>query len=176
MAKSYKNSHGASRGRSASGGRRVSPNTQAGAGTRQGTFWRSRGDDTGVVEVKALTLHPIWAWLVIHGPKRVENRSWATRHRGLLAIHAGKTRTTEVADRAFLDRLNLTPPLTLPVGVILGVVDLLDCVPFGPALASDPLASGPICWLLANPRALCEPFPVRGARMIWACHLPKLLL
>lgn len=40
--------------------------------------------------MRALTLHQPWASLIACGAKRIETRSWSTRHRGLLAIHAGK--------------------------------------------------------------------------------------
>jgi hypothetical protein len=39
--------------------------------------------------MKALTLRQPWAFCITHGTKRVENRTWGTSHRGLLAIHAG---------------------------------------------------------------------------------------
>lgn len=42
--------------------------------------------------MKALTLHQPWASLVALGVKTIETRSWATRYRGPLAIHAGATR------------------------------------------------------------------------------------
>ena len=40
--------------------------------------------------MKALTLHQPWANLVALGHKQIETRSWATKYRGALAIHAGK--------------------------------------------------------------------------------------
>ena len=39
--------------------------------------------------MKAQTVQQPWAWCLFHG-KDVENRSWDTKHRGELAIHAGK--------------------------------------------------------------------------------------
>ena len=42
--------------------------------------------------MKALTVLQPWAWALIHGPKRIENRSWATYYRGPLVIHAGKSK------------------------------------------------------------------------------------
>jgi hypothetical protein len=39
--------------------------------------------------MKGLTLTQPWATLVAIGAKRIETRSWPTRYRGLLAIHAG---------------------------------------------------------------------------------------
>lgn len=40
--------------------------------------------------MKAITLTQPWATLVAIGAKRIETRSWATRYRGPLAIHAAK--------------------------------------------------------------------------------------
>ena len=39
--------------------------------------------------VKALSIRQPWAWLVVHGYKDVENRSWSTGFRGRVLIHAG---------------------------------------------------------------------------------------
>lgn len=38
----------------------------------------------------ALSIRQPWAWLIVNGHKDVENRSWRTKFRGLVAIHAGK--------------------------------------------------------------------------------------
>ena len=40
--------------------------------------------------MKALTLTQPWATLVAIGAKRIETRSWSTKYRGPLAIHAAK--------------------------------------------------------------------------------------
>lgn len=42
--------------------------------------------------MKALTLYQPWATLVALGVKTIETRSWATKYRGPLAIHAGARR------------------------------------------------------------------------------------
>jgi hypothetical protein len=41
--------------------------------------------------MKCVSLHQPWAWAVLHAGKKVENRTWATRHRGPLLIHAART-------------------------------------------------------------------------------------
>lgn len=41
-----------------------------------------------VREMKAITLWQPWASLVATGAKIIETRSWGTRHRGPIAIHA----------------------------------------------------------------------------------------
>jgi ASCH domain len=116
----------------------------------------------GVVFMKALTVLQPWAWAIIHGPKRIENRSWRTSHRGPLAIHAGLSRAQ------LRDRLNdgTLVPENLIFGAFLGVVDVVDCVALANAPA-NPFAEGPYCWLLENIRALPEPIPWRGAQMLW---------
>jgi hypothetical protein len=38
--------------------------------------------------VKVLTIRQPWAHAILHLGKDVENRSWRTRYRGLLLIHA----------------------------------------------------------------------------------------
>lgn len=40
--------------------------------------------------MKALSLTQPWATLIAIGAKRIETRSWSTRHRGDIAIHAAK--------------------------------------------------------------------------------------
>lgn len=40
--------------------------------------------------MKALTLRQPWAWLVIHGWKNIENRTWNTRFRGRFWVHTSK--------------------------------------------------------------------------------------
>lgn len=50
--------------------------------------------------MKALTLIEPWAALIAHGLKSYETRSWQTGYRGLIAIHAGKTK-----DEAYIESL-----------------------------------------------------------------------
>jgi len=69
-----------------------------------------------------------------------------------------------------------------PRGVLLAVVDLVDAVRYSPrrrkpqapgrepdpyGLEADPLAFGPFCWILRNPRSLPDPIPCPGQRGLW---------
>ncbi len=45
--------------------------------------------------MKALTVRQPWASLIAAGVKTIETRSWSTKYRGPLAIHAGAHRPTE---------------------------------------------------------------------------------
>jgi hypothetical protein len=40
--------------------------------------------------MRALSLTQPWAWLVVHGGKDIENRTWNTKFRGAFLIHASK--------------------------------------------------------------------------------------
>lgn len=73
--------------------------------------------------MKVLTIRQPWATLIIAGLKRYEFRSWNTKYRGELLIHAGKT-----IDKEAVQRLEKYLPDELPLGKILGKVKVIDCV------------------------------------------------
>jgi hypothetical protein len=114
--------------------------------------------------VKALSVRQPWAWAIIHAGKDVENRSWFTRHRGPLAIHAsqGCTRGQYQAASAEIERISglKVPPLEeLPRGAVVGTVDVVDC--HGDETDNE-WAMEDCAWLfLASPKA-CEPMPMKG--------------
>lgn len=141
---------------------------------------------------KILTVQGPWAWAIIHGPKRVENRTWRVNYRGPLYIHAGRSRAWDARAREILEGVGAAVPPgdELPRGVIVGVVDLVDCADYPdrpgrgrmlPAmdddpyrLAGDPLADGPVCWILRNPRPLARPVPCLGHQGLWEADLAGL--
>ena len=119
------------------------------------------------IMAKALSVAQPWAWAIIHGSKRIENRRYRTSHRGPLFIHASKSREWLGTEGDLLPTL---PPYSdLVYGAIIGVVDVVDCVPVE-QVAGDPFAEGPWCWILENPRAI-EPFPCRGQQNLFSVPL-----
>lgn len=48
--------------------------------------------------MKALSIRQPWAWLIVNGYKDIENRSWPTRLRGEVLVHASKGMTREEYD------------------------------------------------------------------------------
>ncbi len=98
--------------------------------------------------MKCITVKPVWADLIAVGIKTVENRSWRTRHRGPLLIHAAK-----------------------PTGAIVALVDLVDCVPVKDA-PPGPFTKGPWCWVLANVRRL-NPVAWRGRQKLFDVPWPQ---
>lgn len=81
--------------------------------------------------MKALSIRQPWAWLIVNGYKDIENRDWATRFRGHVLIHAGKTIDREgyedIGD--YYPDVPLPPIETLERGGIVGQCEIIDCVP-----------------------------------------------
>ena len=73
--------------------------------------------------MKVLTIKQPWATLIMEGYKRFEFRSWQTKYRGDLLIHAGKG-----VDREAVSRIKKYMTEELPKGKILGRVKLIDCI------------------------------------------------
>ncbi|EOC1198838.1 ASCH domain-containing protein [Cronobacter sakazakii] len=44
--------------------------------------------------MKAISIRQPWAWLIVNGHKDIENRSWNTKYRGPVLIHAASTKPT----------------------------------------------------------------------------------
>lgn len=115
--------------------------------------------------MKALTICQPYAELIVRGEKRVENRTWATNHRGLLYIHAGKS-------REWLGEDDLKVYPHMPFGAIVAVAKLVDCVLFSKVFKNDRVhawllehrhASGPWCWVLDEVTPI-GPWPWKGAQ------------
>jgi len=148
--------------------------------------------------MKALTLHQYWATLMALLLKKIETRGWYTSYRGEIAIHAAAVVPKEAlysfvdtpeAARA-LQPLGIKKPSQLkelPLGVIVGVADLVGCIPTNdahsadritgrvfqpPHTLSDEYAFGNYgvnryMWFTENLRPLSVPVPVRGYQRIW---------
>jgi hypothetical protein len=114
---------------------------------------------------KAITVCQPYAALIAAGEKRVENRTWPTRYRGPLLIHAGKS-------QAWLKSFDGPVPM-LVFGAIVAEADLVACFSVAAIsrgkvptryreLASHAHTEGPYCWVLENVSPLAEPVPYRG--------------
>ena len=110
--------------------------------------------------MKALTIRQPWAWAIIYAGKDIENRSWKTRLRGMIAIHAGFNYEKD----AVLPR-GVQPPNERDIvrGAILGVADVIDVV----ERHHSKWFSGPFGFVLSNPRALAKPIPCPGRLSLW---------
>lgn len=117
--------------------------------------------------MKTLSIHQPWAWAIFDpkASKSIENRTWPTRYRGPLLIHASKSRASYDREKLFDWRgvygVEMPPWESLVTGAIIGVADLVDCVPIG-QVRPTPWTEGPWCWVLENPQTFAEPIPFRG--------------
>lgn len=80
--------------------------------------------------MKALSIRQPWAWLVVNGLKDIENRTWYTKQRGVILIHAGKQVDHDGYDRITHDFPDIQLPTLsqLPRGGIVGEANLMACV------------------------------------------------
>jgi ASCH domain len=113
--------------------------------------------------MKVLTVKQPWAWAMANGIKRIENRTRATRYRGPLLIHAGVSKSDLGKEGTLIPGLPDRTALTF--GAIIGVADVVDCVPLE-MVKGEPFAWGPFCWILANARPL-KPYPCKGRLSLW---------
>ena len=114
-------------------------------------------------KLKALTLQQPWAWAVLQTdlpgfPKDIENRGKKTKLRERILIHAGKTYDHEGA--AWILKtfgVEAPGPEALPMGYIVGSVEIVGCVDEHPSK----WFMGPYGYVLLNPIEI-DPRPYRG--------------
>jgi hypothetical protein len=120
--------------------------------------------------MRALTIKQPWASLIIAGEKTAEFRSWATKRRGPIAIHAGASIDPRASScpitAAAMRRAGLEWD-SLPLGGIIGTVNISDCVPVGRRHKRIPGYPGNgYAFMLSDPQPI--PFrPMRGALSFW---------
>ena len=84
--------------------------------------------------MKAISIRQPWAWLIVNGHKDIENRTWKTKFRGKILIHASKTMTSldysECQHVAESLGVSLPSPQELrkQMGGIVGYTHIVDCV------------------------------------------------
>ena len=109
--------------------------------------------------MKVLSVRQPWAGLIVAGIKTVENRTWRTKYRGQLWIHATKT-YDDVADipASFTGEL---PRICAIRGSVIGSVELYEVCR---GLDTDnPWAEADAWhWCLSDPFQLGAPYPVKG--------------
>ena len=142
--------------------------------------------------MRALTILQPWASLIAVGAKQIETRSWATKYRGPLAIHAGKGTQNINLCKQHIFWSNLWPyeiaaqyslqeriDKFLPLGAVIAIADLVNCIKmdyelicfwretYGPdELAFGDFTPGRYAWILANVRRI-EPVAAKGMQGLW---------
>lgn len=124
--------------------------------------------------MKVISIHAPWAWAIIYGHKRFENRTWKTLHRGPIGIHASQPRSSDNMALKTILAAGIQPPTIAELdglrGKIIGSVDLIDVIELANASAetkADPFTIGPICFVLANPVVWVRPVLAKGNLRVW---------
>lgn len=112
--------------------------------------------------IRALTIRQPWATLIIAGIKDVENRSWSTRYRGPLAVHAAANPDRQPAATAA--RAHAPDGTEFPPRLVLGVVQLVDVVSDSTSMWA---ADGLYHWVLADPVRFDTPVTAFGRLGLW---------
>ena len=131
--------------------------------------------------MKVLSLLQPWATLVVMGAKKIETRSWTTRHRGELLIHASSGKAAALLALESPFKKYIPAFHSLPFGCIIGKVNLEDILPieaFG--LTGEKLneltieerafgdySAGRFGWILSEPIAFAKPIGIRGHLHLW---------
>ena len=133
-----------------------------------------------------------WATLVAVGENSIETRSWGTSHRGPLAIHSAKGFPRDARElcrmspyREGLGRHGYEDALSLPLGAVIAVAELVDVMRFTRGSLGDVRARakrgefppheadfgdfspGRYGWFLKDVKPLREPVPARGMLGLW---------
>ena len=130
--------------------------------------------------MRALTLTQPWATLVAIGAKNVETRSWSTKFRGRLAIHAAKGYPKDcqklAATGAFrwaLLHAGYGDTRELPTGVIIATADVIEVLPTEQIVVSSverefgDYSAGRFAWWLHDVRRTVQPIACRGMLGLW---------
>jgi ASCH domain len=85
--------------------------------------------------MKALSIKQPWASLIAHGIKDIENRTWKTKFRGRIFIHASAKGYSNYKDlfnweqaKAYWSKKEQIIELSNIKSAIIGEVDIIDCV------------------------------------------------
>lgn len=131
--------------------------------------------------MKALTLTQPYATLVAIEAKRYETRSWSTRYRGPLAIHAAKGFPGWAKDVCFEEHYCTVlgsvrkGPETLPIGAVIATANLVAVHRVEDVRGSlsekekafGDYSDGRFAWELANVALLAQPIPAKGMLGLW---------
>lgn len=120
--------------------------------------------------MKVLSVRQPWAWAIIFGGKDIENRYWKTKYRGPLVIHASANRNKQYFEWSKEDMEIFHCVSKIPAfeeydrGMIIGTVDLIDCVTETDSVWYQGKIIGGkenFGWVLANPCPV-KPVPFKG--------------
>ena len=140
--------------------------------------------------MKVITIQQPWATLVVMGVKQIETRSWNTKYRGQILIHASAKMTKEA--KALCEQNPFKKYIKdwsyLPLGAIVGRANIQEVyttkhaqgmIRFQPEYWGDELTFGDYSpnlygWHLTDAREILTPITAKGQLGIWEYPEDKL--
>lgn len=147
--------------------------------------------------MKVITIRQPWAYLIVHGIKDIENRTWPCPKKYIrqrVLIHASATSwtwhrvinyfTKPIRDVFIKLGYNGTWLRELPTGKIIGSVEIVECVINHPSIWAEKTENYTVGmnpklheditgkritynWILANPVIYENPIPAKGKLSFW---------
>ena len=122
--------------------------------------------------MKVLTVKEPWASLIINGYKKYEFRSWKTKYRGKILIHAGMSLEKDAAKR--FSEYNLE----YYKGAIIGEATITDCILVDTKFNEELRKINPLvyarsnhvetyAWKLENIKKYDKPIYIKGKLGLW---------
>ena len=118
--------------------------------------------DKRTTSTLALSVRQPWADAIMRGVKMIEYRSRPANVRGSIYIYASLGRYSQSDEESFADQVGLTLSELdhLLRGVVLGTVELFDCVPMAGGDGFE--------WRMRSPQRLLKPRkPTRRVNPVW---------
>lgn len=128
--------------------------------------------------MKVLSLTEPYATLIKNGIKTIETRSWNTKYRGTLYIHASSTKTPKTY-KENVELMSLVNDDELNYRNIICSCELVDCIEMTEDFVekikklnrneyiTGIYSKGRYAWILENSKALDKPIKAKGHLGIW---------
>lgn len=128
--------------------------------------------------MKSLTIKQPWATLIVDGYKEYEFRSWKTKYRGKILIHAGLSLEKDTDNRFKEYNLNHE------YGCIIGEAEITDCILVDEEFNDKIRKMNPLvyaksnhvetyAWKLENIKKYENPIYVKGKLGLWNYEVEK---
>lgn len=131
--------------------------------------------------MKAISYHQPYAWMLANGYLDIDDRTWPTPYRGVLAIHASKAFSEHYYYHVRYGlEIDIPDQAELGYGVVLGQAKLVNIVkPGEPTKVPDARRAqgGPHCfgWQFDEVALFETPVPCRGQQGLFDIDIPALI-
>ena len=124
--------------------------------------------------MKVLSIKEPWASLIMNGTKKIETRSWKTKYRGEIYIHASLSKAKITKPEVY----ELIKDMTFKCGYIICKCNLVDCIYMTNEYVNDMKTNhyeeyicghyevGRYAWIVEDVKVI-EPIEAKGKLGLW---------